>query len=121
MQELKAGSTPRFLRLLFVVLTLTALMMVPLAAHADAWAGTRNCASYETCRVQSYATGNVQHKRCSTTYSNCVLKGSWSNGSTKTWRTSWHGSGSQGVIISTNLILSSQSATCVCASSPCPE
>lgn len=106
---------------LVVAFTLTALMMAPLAAYADAWEGTRYCNSFETCRVRSYATGDVVHKRCETTLTNCVVKGSWSNGTTFTWRTSLHGSGSQGVVITATDTLSQQAATCDCLSPPCPD
>lgn len=98
------------------------LLAAPLEAYAsDAWAGIRYCAGFETCRVKSYATGSVKHERCDTSGDNCVLKASWANGGTYSWRTSTHGSGSQMALISTTGTLSSQSATCVCVSPPCPD
>lgn len=113
----------RMLRRIFAALTLTALVAVatPGLVAADAWAsGIRSCFSTESCKVTSQATGGVQHKRCATDYTNCVLKGSWSNGGSYVWRTTWHGSGSQTALISTNLVLAQQSATCVCVQTPCP-
>lgn len=110
-------------RALVVTLTLTALMFVGSpAADADAWAGVRHCwPTEESCYVRSQATGNVVHERCTTTFTNCVEKGSWSNGGSLTWRASWHGGGSQGVTIFTNGTLASQSATCVCVVQNCPS
>lgn len=108
---------PRSLYIVFVVtLALTALFTtaVPTAFAADAWAGIRHCQLYEDCRVQSQATGTVEHERCSTSGTNCVLKASWSNGNNLVWRTSYHGGGSQMALISTSLVLQAQSATCFC-------
>ncbi len=107
---------------LTVLLSLTMVMMAVPAAHASDYSFMqRSCTSYENCFVKSYATGNVFHRRCSTSGpTNCVLKGSWSNGSTYKWRSGYHGSGSQGVWIWTDSVLSQQSATCVCTSS-CPQ
>ncbi len=106
---------------LTVLLSLTMVMMAVPAAHAtDDVILNRYCTSYENCFVKSYATGNVLHRRCSTSLTNCVTKGSWSNGSTYKWRSGYHGSGSQAAWISTNQIVSQQSATCVCTSS-CPQ
>lgn len=113
----------RALRRLVAALTLTALIGVatPGLVAADAWAsGVRSCFSTESCKVTSHASGNVLHKRCATDYTNCVVKASWSNGGSYIWRTSWHGSGSQTALISTNLVLDQQSATCVCVQTPCP-
>lgn len=113
----------RMLRSLLVGLTLTTLVLgsSPTAYAADSWAGVRSCALFESCRVKSYATGSVSHERCTTTNENCVVKASWWNGSTKHWRTSWHGGGNQMALITTTRLLSSQSATCVCVSQTCPE
>lgn len=107
---------------LIATLTLTTLisLALPVAVAADAWAGVRNCQNANTCKVASQATGNVQHQRCAADGSNCVLKAAWANGGTFTWRTSFHGSGNQMALISTNLSLASQSATCVCLNPPCP-
>lgn len=110
-------------RILVASLTLTALLttLAPTVVFADAWAGSRNCNQFETCRVKSYATGSVEHERCTTAYTNCVVKGSWANGGSYIWRTSFHGSGNQGVVISTTGDLTSQYAECICLSPPCPE
>lgn len=118
------GRSDRILHSVFIGLTLTALMLVgSLPAYAsDAWSGDRNCNSFESCRVKSYASGNqVVHRRCDPPGGSCVIKGAWSNGNTKQWRTSWHGSGYQEAYIFTTGVLSSQSATCVCVSEFCPE
>lgn len=110
-------------RRLFAALMSTALIALaaPPVHASDAWAGIRDCTQFESCRVQSYATGNVYHERCDTNGWNCVLKASWANGGSYTWRTSWHGSGSQMASISTTGTLSSQYATCVCVEEFCPE
>lgn len=118
-----ARQSPRALRLLLaasVVLT-TLLVSAPSVLATDAWAGNRYCASFQNCKVTSNATGNVYHYRCNTSWANCVLKASWSNGGNFQSRTSYHGSGTQGVVINVSGTLSSQSATCVCLSPPCPE
>lgn len=119
---MKLASTRR-LQMLLVALALTALFTTaaPVLVYADAWAGTRDCSTLHTCRVKSYATGTVYHERCTATFTNCVVKGSWGNGGSYIWRTSFHGSGNQGVVISTTGTLTSQYAECVCISPPCPE
>lgn len=112
-------------RALVVALTLTAALMFvgSPAADADAWGGIRHCwPTEESCYVRSLATGNVVHERCTTAFTNCEVKGSWSNGTgDPIWRSSWHGGGSQGVFIFTTGTLSSQSATCVCVVQNCPS
>jgi hypothetical protein len=115
------GGRRRRFRSLVVVSAAAALFLIPTAAlAADAWAGVRNCAAPTSCRVQSFSTGNVEHERCASNFTGCVIKASWSNGSTYRWRTSWHGGGSQGVIIATTGTLAQQSATCTCPGS-CPQ
>lgn len=107
-------------RMLLSGALLTAVMLSgPLVARADAWAGVRTCLSNETCVVKSLATGTVEHYRCNTNGSNCVLRAWWANGSSSTWRTSVHGSGAQMASIYTTGSLTSQSATCVCTAPPC--
>lgn len=108
-----------------LVAVMLAILMVsgPQVAYADGWGGVRHCwPTEESCYVRSLATGNVVHERCTTAFTNCVVKGSWSNGmGSPIWRSSWHGGGSQGVFIFTTGTLSSQSATCVCVVQNCPS
>lgn len=104
-----------------LVFALLLVVAVPLPARAEAWAGTRYCQSYDSCKVRSHANMTVKHERCDTSFLSCVVKASWSNGGSYMWRTSWHGSGSQGVLIGNGTgSIQSQSATCVCVSQNCP-
>ena len=113
-------SGPRVL-LLALALTTVLTTVAPAVVLADVWAGSRNCNMFETCRVKSYATGTVEHERCNLAFTSCTVKGSWSNGGTYVWRTSFHGSGNQGVVITATGNLTSQYAECICLNPPCPE
>lgn len=113
--------TPKNLRTLVLGLTLLAIVFGGVTpAYADAWAGTRQCASNYSCRVISNASGNVTHKRCNVDYSGCVNKGSWANGPSADTRQTWHGTGLQGVMVTSTGTLNSQSAVCICLTG-CPE
>jgi hypothetical protein len=74
----------------------------------------------ESCFVRSQATGVVWHDRCNTAFTSCGNINSWNNGGSLTWRSSWHGGGSQGVLIEATGTLNSQSATCICIVQNCP-
>lgn len=123
MQVQRVRRHPSVLIRIVSVLALTGLVAAtaPAVYAADSWLGTRHCNQFESCRVQSYATGNVQHWRYNVGGGGGVLKASWSNGGSYIWRTSWHGSGSQDAFIYTSGILSSQYAQCVCVVQHCPE
>lgn len=94
-----------------MVFFLTALLILGIAvtAHArDTWSGTRDCWPGWDLKVTSYATGTVKH------FKNGEVTGSWSNGASPKWRTTYQGDEYQEVIIDATGELLQQSAACVC-------
>jgi hypothetical protein len=108
-----------------VSLALTSLMAAftltvvsPTPAHAAEYlSSTFTCLSGWSCRVTSDAgAGVVEHWKVQG--STWTRFGRWDNTS-RTQRTSWHGSGTQRVYIFTGGTLHGQSHPCICLTSQC--
>jgi hypothetical protein len=95
-------------RITLLVLTLILVLAMASAAVADTWSTYGSCLPGWDLKVQSYATGTVQH------FKNGVQTGKWYNYSTPRWRTTYQGYQGQEVVIYTTGSLTAQNVSCVC-------